>query len=252
MTILSRLKESKARRCIEAALSGAGDAYEGVQAARTLREVGSERCVGVLCEALERGEKRLRQEAAPALAAIHQRSPDKRILAALNAAILHASQPAEVREAAVEALAQVVDVRRAGSLVQVLTSHKTPLRVRAAAIAALKKLHYAEVLERLVESALFGERLDPKCEIRRWAIHELRTLDDHEKLAKLYQIAHGQRRLRYRGVSDESGGVGAIVRLMAEVDPRGSRRFLNQMTDDLNPEIRAAAREALASLGQQD
>jgi len=157
-----------------------------------------------------------------------------------------------VREAAVEALAEVVDVRKAGSLVQVLNSHKTPLRVRAAAIAALKKLRYAEVLERLVESVLFGKQLDPKGEIRRWAIHELRVLDDHEKLAKLYQIAHGLRRLRYRGITDEVGGVGTIVRLMAEVDPKGSRRFLNQMTDDLNPEIRAAAREVLASMEQRN
>ena len=252
MSILSRLRESKARRCIEAALSRAGDPYEGVQAARKLREVGSERCVGVLAEALERGDPRLRQEAAHALAAIHQRSPDKRILAALNAAILRANQPSEVREAAVEALAEVVDVRKAGSLVQLLNSHKTPLRVRAAAIAALKKLRYAEVLERLVESVLFGKQLDPKGEIRRWAIHELRVLDDHEKLAKLYQIAHGLRRLRYRGITDEVGGMGTIVRLMAEVDPKGSRRFLNQMTDDLNPEIRAAAREVLASMEQRN
>ncbi len=195
-----------------------------------------------------RGEKRLRQEAAHALGAIHKRSPDKRILAALNAAILHESQPPEVRAAAIEALAEVVDARKAGSLVQLLASHRTPIPVRAAAIAALKKLRYAEVLERLVESVLFGERLDPGGRIRKWATHELRLLDDHEKLAKLYQIAHGLRRLRYRAVNDEAGGVGAIVRLMAEVDPKGARRFLNQMTDDLNPGIRAAAQQTLRSL----
>ncbi len=251
MGLFSRLKESRARRCIEAALAGGAEGYEGVEAARTLRDVGSGRCVAVLCGALERGDRRLRQEAAHALAAIYKREPDKHILAALNAAILHESQPPEVRTAAIEALTDVVDARRAGSLVQVLTSHKTPIAVRAAALAALKKLRYAEILERLVESVLFGRKLDPSGQIRKWAVHELRLLDDHEKLAKLYQIAHGQRRLRYRAVTDEVGGVGTLVHLMAEVDPKGARRFLNQMVDDGNPEIRTAAQQAIQAIERQ-
>jgi len=248
---ITRLKESRARRCIEAALAGAVEGYEGIEAARTLREVGSERCVVVLSGALERGDKRLRQEAAHALGAIYKRAPNKHILAALNAAILHESQPPEVRTAAIEALAEVVDARRAGSLVQVLASHKTPIPVRAAALAALKKLRYAEVVERLVESVLFGQKLDPDGRIRKWATRELRLLDDHEKLAKIYQIAHGQRRLRYRAVTGEAGGVATLVHLMAEVDPKGARRFLNQMVDDGNPEIRTAARQAIQAIDRQ-
>lgn len=251
MGFLSRIKESKASRCIEAALADAGKTYEGIEAARRLHEVGSGRCVPVLCDALERGDERLRQEAARALGAIHKRAPDKRVLAALNAAVLHESQQAAVRRAAIETLAELVDARRAGSLVQVLSSHKTPIAVRAAALDGLKKLHYAEVLERLLESVLFGEALDPDGEIRKWATHELRLLDDHEKLAKIYQAVYGRRRLRYRAVSDEAGGVATLVRLMPEVDPKGARRFLSQMTDDENPQIRAAAQQALEAVNTQ-
>jgi len=105
-----------------------------------------------------------------------------------------------------------------------------------------------EILERLVESVLFGKPLDPRGEIRKWATNELIALDDSEKLSKIHEIAHGRRKLRYRAISDAAGGPAVLVHLMARIDPRLSVRYLHQMADDENPAIRAAAARALQDI----
>ena len=248
MGLLSWVKESKASRCIHAVLQSQKGAGEGVAAARGLKEFGSERCVPILCEALARGELPLRVEAAHALAAIYARHPDKQVLGALNGAILHERQPRQARQAAVEGLVGIVDVRHAGSLLELLKSQRTPVPLRAAALRGLKKLGYHEVLERLVESVLFGKRQDPKGEIRKWAVNELIALDDRDKLTKIHEIAHGRRKLRYRAFSDETGGPAQLVLLMAQIDPKAAMRLLSAMADDPNPAIRNAALRALDNI----
>jgi HEAT repeat protein len=248
MGLLDRFKESKAARCIEAALQQQRPPEEAVSAARHLRDVGAEHCIPVLCEALSRGCAPLQVEAAQALAAIHKRHPDKRILEALNAAVLQERQPPQVRQAAIEGLIELVSFRHAGCLIEILKTARTPLPVRAAAIRGLKKLAYPEVLERLVESYVLGRQLDPKGEIRRWAVQELIALEDRDKLGKMHEIAHGRRKLRYGALLPEAGGLAPLVFLMAEVDPKASLRYLSQMTDDPNPAIRAAAAQTLQEL----
>jgi len=248
MGMLDRFRESRAARCIEAALGQEKPPEEAVFAARQLREIGAERCVPILCNALLHGPVPLQIEAALALAAIHQRFPDKRILEALHGALLHERKAEQVRQAAIEGLVELIDVRHAGSLLEVLKSNRSPMAVRSAALRGLKKLGYSEVVERLVESFLFGKRLDPAGEIRKWAVRELIAVDDPDKLTKIFEIAHGRRKLRYRAVSPEAGGPAALVLLMARVDPRASVRLLNQMADDSNPAIRAAAAKALQSV----
>jgi len=221
---------------------------ECIAAARRLGELGAERCIPVLSAALAKGSAALQIQAARALGAIYKRHADVHILEALNAAVLHERQSAQARQAAVESLAQIIDVRHAGSLIEVLKSSRSPMPVRAAALRCLKRLGYAEVLERLVESSLFAKRLDPRGEIGKWAIHELIALDDRDKLTKIHEIAHGRRRLRYRTMSDEAGGPAALVFLMAQIDPKGAQRFLNRMVDDENPAIRSAAAQALRNI----
>ena len=248
MGFLSRFKESKATRCVQVALKQKKPSAEALAAARGLSEFGGERCIPVLCDALAKGGAPLQVEAARALAGVHARCPDKSILGALNSAILHERKQAEARQAAIESLVQLVDVRHAGSLIEVLKSNRSPMPVRSAALKGLKKLGYPEFLERLVESVLFGKPLDPRGEIRKWATNELIALDDSEKLSKIHEIAHGRRKLRYRAISDAAGGPAVLVHLMARIDPRLSVRYLHQMADDENPAIRAAAARALQDI----
>ena len=245
MGLLDRFKESKAIRCIEAALRDPKGVPEAVPAARRLRDTGAERCVPVLCEAIAQGAAPLQIEAARTLGAVYRRHADKRVLECLNTTILHERQPSEVRQAAIESLVEILDVRHAGSLIEVLKSNRSPIPVRSAALRALKQLGYNESVERLVEACLFGKRLDPTGAIRKWATNELIAVDDHDKLAKIFEIAHGRRKLRYRAISPEAEGPAPLVLLMARVDPKGSMRYLNQMVDDANPAIRTAAADAI-------
>jgi HEAT repeat protein len=248
MGLLSRFKERKATRCIQAAFQKQRPPEEAVAAARRLRECATERSIPILCEALEKGLVPLQIEAAHALAELQKRSPNRRILGALNSAVLHERKPQQARQAAIESLVEVVDVRRAGSLIEVLKSNRSPMPVRAAALRGLKQLGYPEVLERLVESYLFGKRLDPNGEIRKWAVRELIALDDNEKLTKIFEIVHGRHKLRYRPISAEEGGAARLVHLMAQINPKHAMRFLNQMVDDTNPGIRQAAAKALKEI----
>ncbi|MFP4058551.1 MAG: HEAT repeat domain-containing protein [Candidatus Brocadiia bacterium] len=248
MGLLARFKESGAIRNVAAALGASGGVEQGVAAAQRLGELGGERAIPILREALFSGRVPLQVQAAKALAAVHQRRPDQQILKALNGAALAERQDPRVRQAAIEALCSAVDLRHAGSLVEVLKSPDSPLPVRQTAFRCLKRLRYPELLERLVENLLLGERLDPRGAVRKWAIGELGALDDHDKLTKLFEIAHGRRRLRHRALSPEAGDPATLVLLMARLDPRGSVRFLHQMVDDDNPGIRSAAAQALRDI----
>jgi len=252
MGLLTRFKESKAARCIQAVIEKQKPAEEAVAAARVLRDVATERCIPVLCDALEKGPVPLQIEVAHALAELQKRCPDKRILGALNSAILHERKPRQARQAAIERLTEVIDVRHAGSLIEVLKSSRSPMPVRAAALRGLKQLGYAELLERLVESFLFPKAQDPDRAIRKWAIHELVALDDTEKLTKIFEVIHGRHKLRYRHVTPEAGGPAALVHLMARIDPKRSMRLLNRMVDDTNPEIRQAAAATMAKIKAAD
>ena len=245
MGLLSRFRESAAIRCVRAVLEQGKSPAEGVAAAVRLMEVGTQRCVPILCEALAKEDPALQVQAARALATVQKRQPDERILKALNAAVLNERHNAQARQAAVEAIATVVDASHTKSLHEVLRSHRTPLQVRVAAIRALKKLGYGEVLERLVEATLFGPTEDPRGEIHRWAIRELGALDEHEKLTKIYEIIHGRRKLHYRSFAAVPGGPASLVPILAEIDPKGAIRFLHMMSDDENPGVREAAVKAL-------
>jgi HEAT repeat protein len=186
-----------------------------------------------------------------ALAAIRKRHPDAHVLEAVTAIILNEHQSAPVRKAAVECFADVVELRRAGCLLEVLRSARSPLPVRAAAFVGLKKLGYPELLERLVEAALFGQAEDPRGEIRRWALHELTSLDEHEKLTKVYEILHGRRKLYNRSFTTIPGGRVALIPILVHIDSKGCQRFLAMMSDDENPAVREAAAEALHALRAQ-
>jgi hypothetical protein len=249
--LLGRWREGKAIGAVEAGIRGRGVIAPALDGARRLREIGSKRSVPVLCEALDKGAEALRVEAAAALAAVHKRCPDTRVLGALNAAILTERQPDAVREAAIEALTGVVDVRHEGSLVDVLKKPTAPVRVRAAAIRGLLRHGYPEAVERLAENCLFDAAQDPKGAIRRWVIDELKALDDKEKLSKLHEIVHSRRRLRYRPLRPGSTDPAAVVALMAEVDPEHSVRYLSQMVDDSTKVISAAAAAALRGIREK-
>ena len=248
MGLLARFKESAAIRCVEAALRQAKPADNGVEAARRLGDVGSDRCIPILKQALFQDNLRLQIQAARAFAAIYKRHPDPHILEILNVAILNERQSAQARQAIVESLAEITDIRRSGGLVEVLKSARTPATVRSAALGALKSLNYPEILERLVESAIFGKILDPRGEIRTWATSQLIALDDRDKLHRIFEIIHGRRRLRYRTVSPETGGPASLVDLLPRIDPRGAVPLLEEMVDDDNPAIHDAAKQALAKL----
>jgi len=251
MGLLARFKESSAIRCIEAALKQDEPPDSSVAAARRLGDVGTDRCIPILKEALFQDDLRLQVQAARAFAAIYKRQPDPQILEILNVAVLNERQSAQARQAIVECIAEITDIRRSGGLVEVLKSARTPASVRTAALDALKSLNYPEILERLVESAIFGKTLDPRGEIRTWATRQLIALDDREKLHKIFEIVHGRRRLRYRAVSPETGGPASLVQLLPRIDPKGAVPLLEEMADDDNPAIHDAAREALANLKAQ-
>ena len=248
MGFLSRMRESAAIRCIQASLSEKKSSGDGVAAARRLSELGSERCIPILKDALFREHLPLKVQSARALAAIYQREPSNRILEILHSAALNERQPAQARQAAVESLAEIIDVRHPGSLIEILKSARSPVAVRATALRCLKRLGYPQVLERLVECAIFGKTLDPRGEIRTWATRELTALEDRDKLSKLFEIIHGRRRLKYRAINPKSGGPGALVSLMPRIDARGCRRYLEDMVADENPAIHEAAEIALAAL----
>lgn len=247
MGVLSHFRESSAIRSIQASLHESKPLEEGVSAMRRLREVGTQRAVPILRDALFRDNPALQVQAAQALAAIYKRQPNVHILEALNGAVLHERQSDKARQAAIEALVEIIDVRHCGSLVETLKSHRSPVPVRAAALRGLKKLHYPEVLERLVESTAFGKDLDPHGAIRRWAVNELGLLDDREKLTRMHEIIHGRRPLRYRPLNPDGGQAG-LVAIMVHIAPKQSLRFLHQLVDDDNPAIRAAAAAALQQL----
>ncbi|HPD13309.1 MAG TPA: HEAT repeat domain-containing protein [Planctomycetota bacterium] len=246
--LLNRWREGKAAQTIEGALRGAKPPAEAIAAIRELGECGSRASVQVLCLAFTHGPEALRAEAPAALAAVHQREPDERILKALNEAVLSEQQSPAVRQAAIAALAQVVDARRAGGLVELLKSGRTPLPVRTAAVQALKQLHYAELVERLVENFLRSRQVDPRGVMHQWVVEQLKALDDREKLTKLNEIAHVRRKLRYYAVNLDTTDPAAIVHLMAEVDPGEAKRFLSQMADESTRVISAAAIEALQDI----
>jgi len=250
MGLLNHFRESSAIRCVQASLQQGKPLEEGVAAVRRLSEIGTERAIPILRDALFKENTALQIQVARALAAIYARRPDVQILEALNGAVLHERQSAQARQAAIASLAEVIDVRHCGSLIEVLKSSRSPVKVRAAALSALKKLHYPEVLERLVESTAFGKRLDPRGETRQWAIRELTGLDDRDKLTKMFEIVHGRRKLRYRPPDPDSGQADLIL-LMARIDPKQSVRFLHQMVDDDNPRIRSATVAALEKLKDQ-
>jgi len=251
MGLLARIRESVAMRGVKAALEGAKSAEHGTEAARRLANVGSERCVSVLCAALGKDNPVLQVEAVRALTAIRKRRPDAHVLQAVTALVLSDRMRPEVRKAAIECFVEVVELRRAGCLVEVLRSARSPLPVRAAALQGLRKLGYAEVLDRLVESTLFGPKEDPRGEIRRWAVHELTSLDEREKLTKIYEIIHGRRKLYNHSFTAVPGGRAVLVSLMVQVDPKGSLRFLHMMSDDEDPAVRQAATQALACVRDQ-
>jgi len=245
MGLLARIQESMAMRRVKATLEGAKSAEHGSEAARRLADVGSERCVPVLCAALGKDNPVLQVEAVRALAAIRKRRPDAHVLEAVTAVILNERQRLEVRKAAVECFVEVIDLRRAGCLLEVLRSPRSPLPVRAAALQGLKQLGYPEILERLVEATLFGPKDDPRGEIRRWAVRELTSLGDPEKLSRIHEIIHGRRKLHYQSFAAVPGGPASLVPVMAQIDPKGSQRFLLMMADEGNPAVREAAAQAL-------
>ncbi len=251
--LLNRWKEGKALRTVEAALQGGGAQDEAINAIQTLRDIGSKRSIPTLCLALTHGGEALRAVAPAALAGIHKRHNDNRILEAINTAVLSDRQADTVRVAAIEALGEAVDVRHAASLLEVLKSPRSPLAVRTAAAHTLHRLGYPDLLERLVENYLFERKDDPHGAVRQWVEGELKALDDREKLSKLNEIAHGRRRLRYHSLSSERGDPGDIVHLMAEVDPVQSVRYLSQMADHSTTVISAAAAKALRDIrGKQE
>ncbi len=246
--LLGRWREGKVIGAIEAVLKGRGPVGPALDAARDLRGIGSKRAVPVLCEALDKGPEGLRLEAAATLAAIQKRCPDTRILEALSAAILTERQPLAAREAAIEALTEVVDVRRVGSLLEVIKKPATPAPVRSAAVRGLQRLGYPEVIERLVEDALLDKAQDPDGAVQRWVVEELKALGDKDKLSKLNEIVHSRRRLRYRPLRPGTTDPAAVVALMAEVDPEHAVRYLSQMVDDSTRVISAAAAGALREI----
>jgi len=247
MGLLNHFRESSAIRSVQASLQEAKPLEDGVAAMRRLSEIGTQRAIPILRDALFKDNTALQIQAARALAAIHRRHADVAILEALNGAVLHERQSATARQAAIEALAEVVDVRHCGGLIEILKSGRSPVNCRAAALLGLKQLHYPDILERLVESACFSKRLDPRGEIRAWAIRELVALDDHDKLTKMHEIVHGRRPLRYRPLNPDTGQA-QLVFLMARIDPKGSVKFFHQMVDDENPKVRSAAATALKQL----
>jgi len=246
--LLNRWKEGRAVRRIESAADGQGRPAEALAAVRDLEKLGTTRCVHSLCLALAHGPEELRVQVAAALAAIHKRCNDERVLKALNEAILSEHQPDSVREAAIAALAGVVHHRHVGSFVEVVKSARTPLHVRTAAVRGLARVEYPELVERLVESYFLTREEDPHGVIRRWAVQELRSLRDPEKLTKLHEIAHGRRRLRYHSFSFERGDPAVVVHLMAEADPEHATRFLGHMLDHSTQVISAAAAKAIAQI----
>jgi len=250
MGLLTRFRESSAIRCIRGSLQQAKPLEEGVAAMRRLGEFGTQRAIPILRDALFKDNVALQIQAARALAAIYARYPDVHVLEALNSAVLHERQAPQARQAAIESLTDIIDVRHCGSLIEVLKSNRSPTTLRAAALRGLKQLRYPEVLERLVESTQFGKRLDPKGETRQWAVRELIGLDDHDKLAKLFEIVHGRRKLRYRPLNPETGQAD-IIALMTRIDPKQSVKYLHQLVDDDNPRIRSAAANALNQLREQ-
>ena len=246
--LLNRFREGKAVRSLEAGISGAGPPEAALAAAARLRDIGGRKSIQPLCFALTHAPEALRAECATALAGVHQRHPDQQILEALNAAVLSDRQAEKVRAAAALALGNCVDARRAGSLIEILKSPRSPIPVRSAAVQALKKLGYIEVLERLVENYLFSREEDPSGRVRAWAVEELQALDDHEKLTKIHEIAHSRRKLRFRAVAVTSPEVADLVHLMALVDAAGATRFLSHMVDESTRVIADAAAQELEEL----
>jgi hypothetical protein len=246
--LLNRWKEGKAVRSIESAVSGQGRPGEALAAARDLAKVGTKRCVHALCLTLTHGPEELRMHVVAALAAVHKRHNDEQALKALNEAILSDHQADKVREAAIDALAEVVHQRHVGSFVELIKSTRTPLHVRTAAVRGLARVGYPELVERLVENCFFTHEQDPHGAIRRWAVQELRALNDPEKLTKLHEIAHGRRRLRYYSFSPERGDPATVVHLMAEADPDHATRFLGRMMDHSTQVISSAAAKAIAEV----
>ncbi|HUT37589.1 MAG TPA: HEAT repeat domain-containing protein [Planctomycetota bacterium] len=246
--LLDRWRERKALKSVEGALRGRMATEEALAALRDLPAIASLRSIPTLCLLLTHGQEALRAEACAALAAIYRRRQDQRVLEALNAAILFERQPDSVRTQAIEALAGIVHTRHVGSLIEVLKKATTPLPVRTAALHALERLGYPEVVERLVENCLLARSADSRGELRAWVVEQLKALDDKEKLTKIHEIVHNRRRLRYRAMSVEAGDHATLVQLMAEVDPDHAVRFLGHMVDHSTTIISAAAVKALREI----
>ena len=147
-----------------------------------------------------------------------------------------------------EALAGLVHARHAGSFVELLKSTRTPLRVRTAAVRALVRVGYPEVVERLVENYFFKRTDDPQGLLRRWVVEQLGRLQDKDKLIKLHEIAHARRKLRYYAMDFEAGDPAHLVQVMAEVDPDHAVRFLGHMVDESTSVISLAAVKALREI----
>ncbi len=247
-SLLNRWREGKAIRALESSIDGRGPLAAGVKAARDLQQLGSARCVHALCSALTHGPEALRAEAPAALAGVHKRRHDERVPKALSEAILSERQGEVVREAAIGALAEIVSVRHVGSFVELLKSMRTPVRVRTAAMRALGRVGYPEIVERLVESYFLKRTDDPHGANRRWVVEQLKQLRDKEKLTKLHEIAHARRRLRNYVINLESGDAAELVQVMAEVDADQAVRFLSHMVDESTSVISRAAAEALRDI----
>ena len=244
----NRLREGKLLRRVTEAAAGRGAAWEGLEAARLLRTCGTARSVPALCAALTQGPDALRTECAAALAAMYTRHPDEQVLRALNAAIASERQPENVRVAAVEQLAGIVDARHARQFVELLVKRNTPLVVCQAAFGALVRLGYPELLDRLVESYLFHSASDGDPATRQWAVGELKALGDKQKLTKIHEIVHGRRRLDHYAVNADRGDLTRLILLMAQVEPQQSVRFLSQMQDHSTRVISSAAAAVLRKL----
>ncbi len=243
--LLNWWREGKALRAAQAALAGGGSLPEALNAVRALGECGSQRAIEPLCNAFARGPEAVSTEALAALAKVYQRCPDARILKLVNEAVLSEHHSPAVREAAIAALAEEVDARRAGSLLQVLKAERTPLRLRDAAFQALWRLGYAELVECLAETYLRYRKADDGAALREWVLGQLRALDDREKLTKLNEIIHGRRKLRQYAVNFESDDPAVLIHLMVDTDPFQAPRFLSHMADHATSVISQAAAQAL-------
>mgnify|MGYP000053031546 CR=1 FL=1 len=241
-------RERQALRAAQAALAAGSSLPQSLSAVRVLGECGGKRAIEPLCSAFSRGPEAVSIEALAALSKVYSRCPDARVLKLVNEAILSERQSPPVREAAIAALAEQVDARHAGSLLEVLKAQRTPLRVRQAAFHALWRLGYAELVECLAETYLRYRKTADGAALREWVVERLRALDDREKLTKLNEIVHGRRKLRHYAVNFESDDPAVLIHLMVDTDPYQAPRFLGHMADHATTVISRAAAEALSQV----